>query len=64
MGSMDGWDVALLVAAGYVAATALVRLMIRHRDQLLNKFHEEVKREKKRRAAEERRQEIERSRAA
>jgi len=32
---MDGWDIALLVVAGYVAATALVRLMLRRRDQMI-----------------------------
>ena len=32
---MDGWDIALLAAAAYMAATALVRLMLRRRDQML-----------------------------
>ncbi len=52
MGNMHGWDVALLVAAGYVAATSLVRLMIRRRDQLLDEFRQEVAQEKKRMEAE------------
>ncbi len=52
MGNMDGWDVALLVAAGYVAATSLVRLMIRRREQLLDEFRQEVAQEKKRMEAE------------
>lgn len=32
---ISGWDIALLFAAGYVAVTALVRLMLRRRDQLV-----------------------------
>jgi hypothetical protein len=39
---MDGWDVALLVAAAYVAATALVRLMVRRRDQMLGDLRRQV----------------------
>jgi len=39
---MDGWDVALLVAAAYVAATALVRLMVRRRDQMLSDLRRQV----------------------
>lgn len=31
---MDGWDLALLGIAGYLAAMGLVRLMIRRRNQL------------------------------
>ena len=54
MGSMDGWDVALLVVAVYVAITALVRLMSRRRDQLVQQFREEVAKEKDRRRAEQR----------
>jgi len=40
---MDGWDIALLVLAGYLAVVALVRLMIRRRDQLLRQLELEVK---------------------
>jgi hypothetical protein len=32
---MDGWDIALVAAAAYMAVTALVRLMLRRRDQML-----------------------------
>ena len=49
MESMDGWDVALLAAAVYVAVTALVRLMVRRRDQLMERFRKEVAEEKRRR---------------
>jgi len=51
MGTMEVWDVVLLVAGGYVAVTALVRLMIRRRDQLLEQFRADVAREKRRRRA-------------
>jgi hypothetical protein len=54
MGTMDGWDIALLVGAGYVAATALVRLMIRRRDQMVEQFRQEVQRERRRREAQQR----------
>jgi len=64
MGSMDGWDVALLAAAGYVAATALVRLMIRRRDELLDEFHREMAKRKRRKKTERRSQRPERSKAA
>ena len=39
---LDGWDVALLVVAGYVAVTALARLMLRRRDQVLADLHRQV----------------------
>jgi len=64
MGSMDGWDVALLAAAGYVAATALVRLMIRRRDELLDEFHREMAKRKRRKKTERRSQKPEGSKAA
>lgn len=50
MANMDSWTIVLLVIAGYVALMALVRLMIRRRDQLLNRFREEVEAEKERKA--------------
>ena len=48
---MDRWDVVLLVVAGYVAITALVRLMIRRRDQLLDELRQHFKKSKKRKEA-------------
>jgi hypothetical protein len=39
---MDGWDVALLVAAGYVAVSALVRLTLRRREQMLHELRRQV----------------------
>lgn len=38
---MNNWSVALLVASGYVAVTALVRLMTRHRNQFVERFRRE-----------------------
>jgi heme exporter protein D len=43
---MDGWDVALLVAAGYLAVSALVRLMLRRRDQVLDDFRRQVEQQR------------------
>jgi hypothetical protein len=44
---MNRWDVVLLVVAGYVAAMALVRLMIQRRRQVLDEFRRRVKMGKK-----------------
>jgi hypothetical protein len=49
METMESWDIALLVVVGYLAAVALVRLMSRHRDQLLERFRSEMQREKQQR---------------
>jgi hypothetical protein len=48
MGAMDTWDITLLVVAGYLAVVALVRLMARHRDQMLDNFRSQLAAEKKR----------------
>ncbi len=65
MGSMDGWDVALLVVAGYVAVVTLVRLMVRRRDQMLDEFRRDVAKEKARRELDQRKQQqSERGKAA
>jgi heme exporter protein D len=64
MGNLDGWDVALLVVAGYVALVALVRLMIRRRDQMLSEFRRKLKKEKQRKEAEERDRQHRRPQAA
>ncbi len=55
---MNSWDVVLLVVAGYLATMALVRLMIRRRDQLLDEFRQRMKAEKKRKEAEAEEQEL------
>ena len=61
---MDGWDVALLVVAGYVALVTLVRLMIRRRNQMLDEFRRELRKEKRRKEAEERERKLRREQAA
>jgi hypothetical protein len=61
---MDGWDVALLAMAGYVALVTLVRLMIRRRDQLLDELRRKVKQEKQRKEVEERSRKFRREQAA
>lgn len=50
---MNRWDLVLLVVAGYVATVALVRLMIRRRNELLADFRRQVSLEKKRKKREE-----------
>jgi hypothetical protein len=52
MQAMDNWDVTLLIVAGYVAVVALVRLMARHRDQMLDDMRRQIVKEKKRKQAE------------
>ena len=51
---MDGWDIALLVAAAYVAVSSLVRLMRQRRDELAVGVRSKVEAEKRRRHAERR----------
>ncbi len=53
---MNGWDVALLALAGYLAVTSLVRLMITRSDRLiedLNRQAEIQQQEAKKRARKE-----------
>jgi len=47
---MEGWDIVLLVAAAYVAVTALVRMMLRRRDQVLEDLQRQVRDEQERQA--------------
>ena len=44
---MDGWDIALLAVAGYLAVTALMRLMVWRRNQLVGELLEQAQREQK-----------------
>ena len=53
MGAMDNWDITLLVVAGYLAVIALVRLMRRQRDQMLDEFRRQIKEDNKREKEEE-----------
>ncbi len=40
---MDHWDLVLLVVAGYLAVMALVRLMMRRRNDLVEELHTQAK---------------------
>lgn len=39
---MDRWDILFVCVAGYVAITALVRLMTTRRNQLVNQVREQM----------------------
>ena len=43
---MDGWDLALVVIAGYAAVVGLVRLMNRRRNQLIEELMQEAAQQK------------------
>ncbi len=45
---MDGWDIVLLVIAGYLAVVSLIRLMNRHRNHLAEELLLEAEAEKNR----------------
>ena len=64
MGNMDGWDIALLAAAGYIAVTALVRLMLRRRDEAIGRFRQQLAQEQRRRGADDNDRRSDRERAA
>lgn len=49
---MDGWDVALLAGAGYVAVTVLIRFMLAERNKLLADFQKQIEAEQARQRAE------------
>lgn len=51
---MEGWEIALLVAAGYVAVSSLVRLMRERRDVLTADMRRQIEAEQRRLAAEKR----------
>jgi type VI protein secretion system component VasK len=50
----DRWSIVLLVTAGYLAVMFLVRLMIRRRDHLVEKFRGEMEEAQRHKAAQER----------
>ncbi|MFZ5829294.1 MAG: hypothetical protein ACOY3P_04365 [Planctomycetota bacterium] len=50
---MDRWQIALFVIAGYVAVMAMVRLMLRRREQVLDDLQQQVEDEQARRLATE-----------
>ena len=39
---LDNWDVVILVGAGFVAVTALVRLMLARRDELVQEIKDQL----------------------
>jgi hypothetical protein len=41
----SGWDWVLLVVAGYVAVTAMVQLMLRRRNEVVEELHRRVQAE-------------------
>ncbi len=51
---MDAQDIALLLAAGYVAVMALVRLMAGHRDRLVERFRRDIEQHRQAQMAAER----------
>ncbi|MDY0167528.1 MAG: hypothetical protein RBS80_13355 [Thermoguttaceae bacterium] len=59
MQHMGVWSIVLLVVAAYVAVLALVRLMAKRRDQMVEQFREEVEREKKAKEEERKRKAFE-----
>jgi hypothetical protein len=53
MGTMDTWDVTLLVVAGYLAVISLVRLMARRRNQVYEELRQKAEKEKRQQALSE-----------
>lgn len=49
---MDGWDAALLVGAGYLAVTILVRLMLARRNRVLADYSTQIEAAQNRKKAE------------
>ncbi|MCH7726206.1 MAG: hypothetical protein IH991_06980 [Planctomycetes bacterium] len=61
---MDGWDIAVVVVAGYIAVVTLAQLMRQHRDKLVAGLQREVEAEKQRQIDEERESKAEEERQA
>jgi hypothetical protein len=55
MGTLNNWDITILIVAGYLAVVALIRLMTRRRDQLIDELHRQIEAENKRKFEEARR---------
>lgn len=49
---MDGWDVAILAGASYLAVTVLVRFMTAERNKLLSDFKKQIEAAQARQRAE------------
>ena len=54
MADWSTWDVIVLLAAGYVASMALVRLMRNHRDKIVSELQQQWELEQQRKEEEER----------
>lgn len=61
MGHLDPWDVALLLAAVAIGWGALVTLMRRRRDMLVQDFHRQVESRQREMAQAERRAQAEKT---
>jgi len=48
---MDRWDVLIIIGAGYVAVTALVRLMAVRRNRLIEQVRQQMQQQHKQQAA-------------
>ena len=44
MGSMEGWDLILLVVVGYLAISLLVRMMLAHRNRVVRQLRQQADR--------------------
>ena len=47
MGSLDGWDISLLLGATYIGVITLVRLMVRRRDQVVSDVQQQLEAHRK-----------------
>jgi len=47
--NMDGWDVAILIVAGYIALITMIRLMAARRDSYMRELHSQIQQERQRR---------------
>ena len=61
---MEGWDIALLAAAAYLAVTSLVRLIVRRRNQLVREILRQAGQESQRRQADAASRRLRRNRTA
>ena len=61
MGGMDGWDVALLAVAAYVAVTVLVRMMLSRHKRLVDQLARRAEQERKRKRRAQQRQDARRA---
>ncbi len=48
---MDRWDIMIIAGAGYVAVTALVRLMVARRNHLVDQVRQQIEQQRVQQAA-------------